>query len=171
MSEFMSINYSRVVCNKCGSETTIEPGVPFKELNCTCNTENIMKEFVEITQFVKEDGIVVDLIGEFANGDVEIKYPDGSLSYRMSFNDFNTQFAEVNTDETTEETEDNKQEQESKTPFVTLSLDTLQGMTADEIKDAYNMDELRVLAKASKIRGASQMNEDKLVGKLLTKVE
>jgi len=163
MSEFMSMNYTRVVCNKCGSETTIEPGRCFKELNCTCNTE-VAKQLKEIKEYIKEDGTVVEVIGEFKNGDLEIKYPDGSLSYRMSFNDFNTQFAEVNTDETTEETEDNKQE-------VTLSLDTLQGMTADEIKDAYNMDELRVLAKTCKIRGASQMTEDKLAGKLLAKAE
>ncbi len=70
----------------------------------------------------------------------------------------------------TSEESDPSNKQESQTPVVTLSLDALVGKTSDEIKDEFNMDELRVLAKASKIRGASQMNEDKLVEKLLQKV-
>ena len=79
-------------------------------------------------------------------------------------------------DEITEEDEANTKEtgvSEESDPSntVTLSLEDLKGKTADEVKEAYNMDELRVLAKASKIRGASQMNEDKLVGKLLAKAE
>ena len=77
MSEFMSMNYTRVVCNKCGSETTIEPGRSFKELNCTCNTE-VADQLKEIKEYIKEDGTVVEVIGEFKNGDLEIKYPSGS---------------------------------------------------------------------------------------------
>lgn len=59
---------------------------------------------------------------------------------------------------------------ETKTTEDELSLDNLKDKTADEIKDEYTLDQLRPLAKSLKIRGSSQMNEDKLVGKLLEKL-
>lgn len=172
MGKFKSINYSRVVCEGCGSETSIEPGIGFSELNCTCNSEE-SKQYKEIKVFTDGDSNV-ELLGIFKNGDVEVKHTDGTLSYRVPKDTFEDNFEEVTEDEdttdntplasTSEESDpSNKQE-------VTLSLDALVGKTAEEIKDEFNMDELRVLARASKIRGASQMNEDKLVEKLLQKV-
>lgn len=159
MSEFVSINYTRIVCNKCGAETTVEPGRVFKELNCKCKTE-VAEQLKEIKEYSKEDGTVIEVVGKFKNGDLEIKYPDGSLSYRISANDFNAQFTEVQDEKDTE----------TKTEEVTLSLEMLEGKTADEIKDEYTVDALKVLARTLKIRGASQMNEDNLVGKLLEKL-
>ena len=158
MSEFVSINYTRVVCNKCGSETTIEPGRVFKELNCKCKTETA-KQLKEIKEYSKEDGTVIEVVGEFSNGDLEIKYPDGSLSYRISANDFTAQFKEIEDEEV-----------KTNTDAVTLSINDLTGKTVDEIKDEFTVDTLRVLARSQKIRGAAQMNEDKLVEKLLEKL-
>ena len=156
------MNYTRVVCEDCGIATTIEPGIVFEGLNCDCNVEE-SKQYKEIKVFTDGEN-TVEALGVFKNGDIEVKHVDGTLSYRVPATTFATNFEEVQEDETTEDAEDNKQE-------VTLSLEDLKGKTAEEIKDAYNMDELRVLAKAAKVRGASQMNEDKLVGKLLTKAE
>ena len=153
MSEFVSINYTRIVCNKCGAETTIEPGRVFKELNCKCKTETA-EQVKEIKEYTKEDGTVVELIGVFKNGDVEIKYPDGSMSYRMSKGDFDAQF---------KETEMDNEE-------VTLSLDDLVGKTNEEIAAEFTVDALKVLARSLKIRGASQMNEEKLIEKLVEKL-
>lgn len=153
MSEFVSMNYTRIVCNKCGAETTIEPGRVFKELNCKCKNE-VAEQVKEIKEYTKEDGTVVELIGVFKNGDVEIKYPDGSMSYRMSKGDFDAQF--------TEDEEDTKE--------VTLSLDDLVGKTNEEIAAEFTVDALKVLARAQKIRGASQMNEEKLIEKLVEKL-
>ena len=149
----MSMNYTRIVCNKCGAETTIEPGRVFKQLECKCKTETA-EQVKEIKEYTKEDGIVVELIGVFKNGDVEIKYPDGSMSYRMSKGDFDAQFTEAEMD--------NEE--------VTLSLDDLAGKTNEEIAAEFTVDALKVLARAQKIRGASQMNEDKLIEKLVEKL-
>ena len=149
----MSINYTRIVCNKCGAETTIEPGRVFKELNCKCKNE-VAEQVKEIKEYTKEDGTVVECIGVFKNGDVEIKYPDGSMSYRMSKGDFDAQF----------------KEDEEDTEEVTLSLDDLVGKTNEEIAAEFTVDALKVLARAQKIRGASQMNEEKLVEKLVEKL-
>lgn len=157
MGKFKSINYSRVVCEGCGSETSIEPGILFKDLNCTCNSEE-SKACKEIKVFTDGESNV-ELLGIFKNGDVEVKHTDGTLSYRVPKDTFENNFNEVTEDE---DTTDN-------TPLAS-TLDALVGKTAEEIKDDFNMDELRVLARASKIRGASQMNEDKLVEKLLEKV-
>lgn len=153
MSEFMSMNYTRIVCNKCGAETTIEPGRVFKQLECKCKTETA-EQVKEIKEYTKEDGTVVELIGVFKNGDVEIKYPDGSMSYRMSKGDFDAQF----------------KEDEEDTEEVTLSLDDLVGKTNEEIAAEFTVDALKVLARAQKIRGASQMNEEKLIEKLVEKL-
>lgn len=153
MSEFVSMNYTRIVCNKCGAETTIEPGRVFKQLECKCKTETA-EQVKEIKEYTKEDGTVVEIIGIFKNGDVEIKYPDGSMSYRMSKGDFDAQFKEAEMD--------NEE--------VTLSLDDLVGKTNEEIAAEFTVDALKVLARAQKIRGASQMNEEKLVEKLVEKL-
>ena len=171
MGKFKSINYSRVVCEGCGSETSIEPGIIFNDLNCTCNSEE-SKACKEIKVFIDGDS-VVELLGIFNNGDVEVKHTDGTLSYRVPKDTFENNFNEVTEDEdTTDNTplDSTSEESDPSNTEVTLSLDALVGKTAEEIKDEFNMDELRVLAKASKIRGASQMNEDKLVEKLLQKV-
>ncbi len=234
MNKFKSMNYTRVVCEECGIETTIEPGIVFEGLNCNCNVEE-SKQYKEIKVFTDGEN-TVEALGVFKNGDIEVKHVvEGTLSYRVPANTFATQYNEVQEDETAEtpdnevqedetaETPDNEVQEESKqykeikvftdgentvealgvfkngdievqedetaeTPAtneeknsisegsdpsttVTLSLEDLKGKTPEEIKEAYNMHELRVLAKASKIRVASQMNEDKLVGKLLARAE
>ncbi len=78
------------------------------------------------------------------------------------------------TDETNAEYEQKdsiSEESDPRNTVVTLSITDLEGKSLEEIKAAYNMDELRTLAKACQIRGASQMKEDKLIGKLLAKAE
>ena len=52
-----------------------------------------------------------------------------------------------------------------------ISLEDLKGKTEEEIKAKFTVDELRVLAKAVKIKGYTNMKEDNLVGKLLAKVK
>ena len=170
---FRSMNFTQITCTKCGAMTQIEPGRHFKGLNCKCNVEE-SEAYKEIKVF-SDGNVEVEALGVFKNGDIEVRYTDGTMSYRVPAKTFAKDFEEVQ-DETAEKTEDNQKEtsvSEEVDPSntVTLSLNDLKGMTPDEIKDAYNMDELRVLAKASKIRGATQMNEDKLVGKLLAKAE
>ncbi len=176
MSKFVSINYTRVTCKDCGAATVIEPGKIIEGLNCKCEDESqeSAEQYTEIKLFTDGEN-TVEALGVFKNGDIEVKYVDGTQSYRVPAKTFAEQYNEVQ-DEITEETEANTEEtsvSEESDPSntVTLSLDDLKGKTADEVKDGYNMDELRVLAKAVKIRGASQMNEDKLVGKLLAKAE
>lgn len=163
MGRFKSINYSRVVCEDCGAITTIEPGMEFKGLNCDCKKkdEELSTPFNEILEYSKEDGTVVELIGEFENGDVEVQYVDGTKAYRIPKETFENEFTLVGgDDETADEIKDE----------ITLSLEMLEGKTADEIKDEFTVEALKVLARALKIRGASQMNEDKLVEKLLEKL-
>jgi len=53
---------------------------------------------------------------------------------------------------------------------TTLSLNDLEGKTVDEIKAAYTVEELQVLAKVCDIKRATRMNEDTLVEKLLEKL-
>lgn len=176
MSKFVSINYTRVTCKDCGAATVIEPGRIITGLNCNCEdeTQELSDQYKEIKVFTDGEN-TVEALGVFKNGDIEVKHVDGTQSYRVPATTFAKQYNEVQ-DEITEEDEANTKEtgvSEESDPSntVTLSLEDLKGKTADEVKEAYNMDELRVLAKASKIRGASQMNEDKLVGKLLAKAE
>ena len=90
------------------------------------------------------------MIGEFKNGDLEIKRVDSNLSYRITLDDFDTHF------EYAEEK-------------GSLTLESLVDKSAEDIKAAYTVDELRTLARDLKIRGASQMNEDNLVNSLLEK--
>lgn len=167
---FKSMNFTQITCEKCGVMTQIEPGIAFKGLDCVCDVEG-SKQYKEIKVFTDGEN-TVEALGVFKNGDIEVKHVDGTLSYRVPATTFANQYNEVQEDENTA---DNTQmadvSEESDPSKVTLSLEDLKGKTPEEIKDGYNMDELRVLAKAVKIRGASQMNEDKLVGKLLTKAE
>ena len=154
MSKFESINYSRVICKECREVTIIEPGREFKKLNCNCVNE-LSTPFQEIHEYVKEDGTTVELVGEFKNGDYEIKYPNGNLEYRISKIAFDKEFKK------NIKVDDN----------VYLTLDDLREKSIDEIKEEFLLDELRILARNLKIRGASQMNEIKLVERLLEKVE
>ena len=170
MGKFKSINYSRVVCEDCGQETIIEPGMVFSGLNCKCEdkkkekAEELATPFNEIKLYTKEDGTTVELMGEFENGDVEVQYEDGTKAYRIPKETFEAEFTEVTEeDQDEEETETNPEE-------VVLSLEMLQGKTAEEIAAEFTVDALKVLARSLKIRGASQMNEDKLVEKLLEKL-
>ena len=147
MSKFVSMNFTVIECKECGEKTTIEPGREFKQLNCKCNTE-VSKQLKEIKVATnKGDGTEVEVIGEFKNGDLEIKRVDSNLSYRITLDDFDTHF----------------------TFNDSLTLESLVDKSAEEIKATYTVDELRTLARDLKIRGASQMNEDNLVNSLLEK--
>lgn len=150
MGKFTSMNFTVIECKECGEKTTIEPGREFKQLDCKCNTE-VSKQLKEIKVATnKGDGTEVEVIGEFKNGDLEIKRVDSNLSYRITLADFDTHFEYV-------------EEQGS------LTLENLVDKTAEEIKAAYTVDQLRGLARDLKIRGASQMNEDNLLNSLLEK--
>lgn len=147
MGKFVSMNFTVIECKECGEKTTIEPGREFKQLNCKCNTE-LSKQLKEIKVATnKGDGTEVEVIGEFKNGDLEIKRVDSNLSYRISSADFDTHF----------------------TLNDSLTLESLVDKSAEEIKATYTVDELRTLARDLKIRGASQMNEDNLLNSLLEK--
>ena len=150
MGKFVSMNFTVIECKECGEKTTIEPGREFKQLDCKCNTE-LSKQLKEIKVATnKGDGTEVEVIGEFKNGDLEIKRVDSNLSYRITlddFDDFDTHF----------------------TFNDSLTLESLVGKSSEEIKATYTVDELRTLARDLKIRGASQMNEDNLVNSLLEK--
>ena len=147
MGKFVSMNFTVIECKECGEKTTIEPGREFKQLDCKCNTE-LSKQLKEIKVATnKGDGTEVEVIGEFKNGDLEIKRVDSNLSYRITLDDFDTHF----------------------TFNDSLTLESLVDKSAEEIKAAYTVDELRTLARDLKIRGASQMNEDNLVNSLLEK--
>lgn len=147
MGKFTSMNFTVIECKECGEKTTIEPGREFKQLNCKCNTE-VSKQLKEIKVATnKGDGTEVEVIGEFKNGDLEIKRVDSNLSYRITLDDFDTHF----------------------TFNDSLTLESLVDKSAEEIKATYTVDELRTLARDLKIRGASQMNEDNLVNSLLEK--
>ena len=147
MGKFVSMNFTVIECKECGEKTTIEPGREFKQLNCKCNTE-VSKQLKEIKVATNNgDGTEVEVIGEFKNGDLEIKRVDSNLSYRITLDDFDTHF----------------------TFNDSLTLESLVDKSAEEIKATYTVDELRTLARDLKIRGASQMNEDNLVNSLLEK--
>ena len=149
MGKFVSMNFTVIECKECGEKTTIEPGREFKQLNCKCNTE-VCKQLKEIKVATnKGDGTEVEVIGEFKNGDLEIKRVDSNLSYRITLSDFDTHFTYADND--------------------SLTLESLVDKSAEEIKATYTVDELRTLARDLKIRGASQMNEDNLVNSLLEK--
>lgn len=147
MGKFISMNFTVIECKECDEKTTIEPGREFEQLNCKCNTE-VSKQLKEIKVATnKGDGTEVEVIGEFKNGDLEIKRVDSNLSYRITLDDFDTHF----------------------TFNDSLTLESLVDKSAEEIKATYTVDELRTLARDLKIRGASQMNEDNLVNSLLEK--
>ena len=193
-SNFNSINYSRVVCEGCGSETTIEPGRGFSGLNCDCKDEAPQGLDTELSTPVQEEldytkTQTVTVIGTFENGDYEVcNGNDLSDTWRVPKDTFEATYEltkpldEVQDNEAPETTADNEDDSLSKggDPLsevehdgstYTITLGDLTGLTVDEIKDKFNMDELRVLAKALKVRGASNMGEEKLIGKLLAKAE
>lgn len=202
MSKFKSINYSRVVCEGCGQETTIEPGIEFGGMNCKCKdeppkglAEEISTPVLEELDYVKNQTVTV--IGRFENGDYEvINSNDATDSWRVPKDTFESTYevvkvltdadalADLNGDPrpdnpsdeaiklqeegtTTEDNQEPDTSEESDSSKVTLSLEDLKGKTSEEIKDGYNMDELRTLAKEVKIKGYSNMRETKLVTRLL----
>jgi hypothetical protein len=194
-SKFKSINYSRVVCEGCGIETVIEPGREFGGLNCSCNDKPklddkeislpVMKEL----DYIKTQTVTV--IGRFENGDYEVcNSNDLNDTWRVPKDTFESTYEaidfaivdapkteEVNTDETpktdatNEQTDSLSKGGDPLENTVTLSLEALKGQTSDEIAAAYNMDELRTLAKAVGIKSSHNMREDNLIGKLLEKAE
>lgn len=82
MGNFVSINYTRLVCQDCQEVTVIEPNRAFTKLNCSCSTEK-SKQYSNIELFITLDGAEVELLGEFSNGDKEVKAINGTLSYRI----------------------------------------------------------------------------------------
>jgi len=115
----------------------------------------------------------VTVIGRFENGDYEVcNSNDLSDTWRVPKDTFESTYKVIE-DETPTNSADNKQENalsEDNTTY-SISLDDLKDLSIEDIKAKFNMDELRVLAKALNIRSASQMKEDKLVGKLLERIE
>jgi hypothetical protein len=186
-SKFKSINYSRVVCEGCGIETVIEPGREFGGLNCSCNDKPKLNDKEISLPVMKELDYIktqtVTVIGRFENGDYEVcNSNDLDDTWRVPKNTFESTYEamrieEVNTDETPETDATNEQTDslsKGGNPLentVTLSLEALKGQTLDEIAAAYNMDELRTLAKAVGIKSSHNMREDNLIGKLLEKAE
>lgn len=185
MGKFKSINYSRVVCGDCGEVTVIEPGTEFAGLACRCEVqETLVLNDTEVSTPVQQEldyvkTQTVTVIGRFEDGDYEVCNSNNlDDTWRVPKDTFEGTFEVVTNDEvqddedtTTNAQVDDVSEESDPSNTVTLSLSDLVGKTTKEVKETYNMDELRVLAKASKIRGATQMNEDKLVGKLLAKAE
>jgi hypothetical protein len=149
MGKFISINYTRVVCQACGVDTIIEPGREFKELNCKCNTE-VSKQFSKIEVYTDGNSLL-ELLGEFKNGDVEVKHEDGTLSYRMPKKTFETFTLKGN-------------ENATPTPNDTKES-TLQ------LKAQYTVEELKEMAKEKGIKGYGNMREGTLIEKLFPKAE
>lgn len=209
-SRFMSINYSRVVCEGCGEESIIEPGTEFHGLNCSCKVKAKKddKEISTPVQDEKEYTHLVTVIGTFKDGDYEVcANNDLDNTYRVPKETFESEFevavplldTKVNLCDTCNLEfatcnvkdyvpgdglgNDNVIECEDHQPIppvqeegtITLSIEDIKEINntvenpVEAIKAAYNMDELRVLAKSVKIRGASNMGEQKLVERLLTK--
>lgn len=159
---FKSINYSRVVCDGCGAETTIEPGVSFSKLNCECEcikndtkSHEISKPVMEEKDYIKSQTVTV--IGRFKNGDYEvINSNDATDSWRVPQKTFESTYQEV--------------------AVNVIDLDEsyqhpLSGKDADSIKDMFTDDELRSFAKDFGIRRYKQMNIDTLIDKLIEKAE
>lgn len=151
MKRFTSINYTRITCTKCGAATAVEPGTLFDGLNCECNKEIATPE-KEIKVYTNTQGDKYELLGRFKDGDVELKSVDGSLTYRVRKQVFDDEYKPYS-------------------KKVALTLADLQGKTEDEIREEYTVEELRYLARAHKLRGYSQMNEQKLIGQLIERLE
>lgn len=185
-SRFMSINYSRVVCEGCNEETIIEPGTEFHGLNCSCKIKAPKLDDKEISTPVTQEldyfnKQTIIVIGMFKDGDYEVcNGNDLSDTWRVPKVTFENTYVlvpdipEGNTpdDEVTPLSKEilDAPEDGSRTANLVPTLEDLKGKSVDEIKDAYTMDQLRILAKSVKIRGASNMGEQKLVERLLTKV-
>lgn len=140
------MNFTMVQCMTCLERTVIEPGKAFKELNCVCKTE-VAKPLREIKEYYGNE-TTIELIGEFKNGDYEIKNVDGSLSYRISKQNFKKQFKRVTNVETT-----------ANTPLPDVSEE------GDPI-DNISTEELRAIAKEKKIKGYSNMKRENLIKRL-----
>ena len=168
-SKFTSINYSRVVCGGCGAETTIEPGAIFSGLNCSCNVEAEKPKLddTEISTPTQEEldyGQVITVIGTFKNGDVEVcSNNDLDNTFRLPKETFEANFKEL-------PKTSNDEGSTTENGIVTLSIEDLKGLSLEDIKAKYTVDELRLLAKSLKVKGYSNMGEDKLIARLLEKV-
>jgi len=179
MSRFKSMNYILVTCEGCGTVTSIEPGAEFGGLDCTCNTKvklndtEISKPVQQEVDYIKTQTVIV--IGRFKDGDYEVCNGNNlDDTWRVPKATFESTYDEVKTYETPETTTNSQEGEisEGGDPLaITLSLEAFEGMTPEDIAATYNMDELRTLAKSLKIKGFSNMKEEKLIGKLLAKVD
>lgn len=164
---FSTLNYNRFECNGCNEITVIEPGQIFTgEMNCKCKVKEALDNTEVSTPVLDEvdyqSTTVVTVIGVFKDGDYEVSMAkDLEKTYRVPKATFEADYELIETPAA-----DVPDPVES----VTLSLDMLEGKTLEQIKEEFNMDELRVLAKACKIRGAANTGEDKLIKKLLEKL-
>lgn len=147
---FKSINYARVECIDCNQITEIHPGKQFGELNCLCNKE-ISKQFTEIKEY-SSGSDVFELLGEYQNGDLEIKRINGSLCYRIEADVFAKDFTLID---------------KTQQPRLEISKEYLINMTHEQIKQAYPLEQLRELGKSLKIAGAMQMKEGKLIERIM----
>lgn len=159
---FKSINFTQVRCTKCGEKTKIHPGKEFKGLNCTCKTEK-SKQFSEIVEYKNKEGKVVELLGQFKNKDLEVKYVDGSQSYRIPKATFEDEFfLALPDDESTDESTD---ESEPKP----LTKESLKGKTKEQVRAEFKDAELRALGKELKIKAYHNVRINKLIIQLVDK--
>lgn len=168
MSKFKSENFSRVVCVECREVSFIKPGIIFNKLNCKCVKK---LEEKEISLPVKKELDYVNtqkfiVIGMFKDGDYEVSNGnDLSYTWRIPKKSFENTFKVV-PDVPFENTPKN-----STICEYNISLENIKGMLFEDIKDKYTVKELRILAKAVKIKGYSNMGEVKLIERLLAKAK
>ena len=177
------MNYILVECEGCRAKTSVEPGTEFSKLNCDCKPDKLKLNDTEISKPVQSELdyksiLIITVIGRFKDGDYEVCIAnDLTETWRMPKDTFESTYEVVeiplpaiketpkgNTDETPTNDADNKQEN-------TLSLEDIKGKTAEEIAEAYSLEELRILGKAEGMRNVGQTGEAKLIGKLLKKAE
>lgn len=165
---FKTINYTRFTCVECQRETVIEPSAIFDgKFNCDCKRE-VKLDDTEISEPVKEEidyvkTQTVTVIGVFLGGDYEVcNSNDLSDTWRVPKKTF---------EDTYKMLEDTVNYSSAPELCLKLSLLDLKGMTPEDIKAKYNMDELRALGKAVALRSYHNLNEDKLVARLLKKAE
>lgn len=180
MRKFKSINYIQVNCEGCGATTSVEPGTEFSKLNCNCKPEKPKLNDTEISKPVQQEldyikTQTVTVIGRFKDGDYEVcNGNDLSDTWRVPKDTFESTYARpkdteaVQTDETPTTITNGEESSVSKGGG---SLKDIKGLSVEDVKAKFTIDKLRTLAKSCKIRGYTNMGEDKLIGKLLKKAE
>ena len=147
MSSFKSINFTDVQCEVCGARTIIEPGKAFSGLNCYCDSE-ISTPVSEIKVYSNGDQ-EVEVVGTFSNGDIEARYLDGSMNYRIPISTFNKQFVLLNNN---------------------LTLEYLLSKSQEEVENEFTIDSLRNIAKTLKMRSYMSLEKKDLIDRIIKRV-